>query len=450
MKVVIVGIGKIGGALATRLIKENHDVTVVDEDFATVEDLVNKSDAKGVVGNCLDRSVLEEAEVDKADCFFACTLRDELNILSSVLAKKMGAKHVVARARDPEYLKSLESLTSELGVDMIFNPEHRTAMEIAQILKFPSAISTDSFESGKVALTEFRIAPNSPIAGLTVMDAAKKSGGALLFAVVSRAGKVVIPKGDFVIEEGDLVHVAAEETGLLDFSKKMKIFKQRAKSVMIVGGGNISYYLAKELLENGVKVKILEINEDRCRYLDEALSHATVICADGTDTAVLDEEGIREADAIVTLTGVDEENAVVSLYATSLGGAKVVTKITSTPLAKMVMKLGLDTVLSPREVIADHLVRFVRAHQVEDGAGINALYRIHDKAEAIEFTVGEDFPKIGVPIKELKIKANVLLCGIVRGGEFILPSGDTALLLGDKVLVVTAVKQVAELKQILR
>ena len=450
MKVVIVGIGKIGGALATRLIKENHDVTVVDEDFATVEDLVNKSDAKGVVGNCLDRSVLEEAEVGKADCFFACTLRDELNILSSVLAKKMGAKHVVARARDPEYLKSLESLTSELGVDMIFNPEHRTAMEIAQILKFPSAISTDSFESGKVALTEFRIAPNSPIAGLTVMDAAKKAGGSLLFAVVSRAGKVVIPKGDFVIEEGDLVHVAAEETGLLDFSKKMKIFKQRAKSVMIVGGGKISYYLAKELLENGVKVKILEINEDRCRYLDEELTRATVICADGTDTAVLDEEGIREADAIVTLTGVDEENAVVSLYATSLGGAKVVTKITSTPLAKMVMKLGLDTVLSPREVIADHLVRFVRAHQVEDGAGINALYRIHDKAEAIEFTVGEDFPKIGVPIKELKIKANVLLCGIVRGDEFILPSGDTALLLGDKVLVVTAVKQVAELKQILR
>ena len=253
-----------------------------------------------------------------------------------------------------------------------------------------------------------------------------------------------------MIEEGDLVHVAAEETGLLDFSKKMKIFKQRAKSVMIVGGGKISYYLAKELLENGVKVKILEINEDRCRYLDEELTRATVICADGTDTAVLDEEGIREADAIVTLTGVDEENAVVSLYATSLGGAKVVTKITSTPLAKMVMKLGLDTVLSPREVIADHLVRFVRAHQVEDGAGINALYRIHDKAEAIEFTVGEDFPKIGVPIKELKIKANVLLCGIVRGDEFILPSGDTALLLGDKVLVVTAVKQVAELKQILR
>ncbi len=175
-----------------------------------------------------------------------------------------------------------------------------------------------------------------------------------------------------------------------------------------------------------------------------------MICADGTDTSVLDEEGIREADAIVTMTGVDEENAVVSLYAASLGGAKVITKITSPPLAKMVMKLGLDTVLSPRDVIADHLVRFVRAHQVEDGAGINALYRIHDKAEAIEFTVHEDFPKIDVPLKDLKLRSNVLLCGIVRGEEFILPSGDTALQLGDKVLVVTAVKQVAELKQILR
>ena len=450
MKIVIVGIGKIGGALATRLIKENHDVTVVDENFETVEALVNTSDAKGVVGSCLDRSVLEDAEVGKSDCFFACTLRDELNILSAVLAKKMGAKHVVARARDPEVFKSLDNLTAELGVDMVFNPENRTAMEIAQILKFPSAISADSFESGKVTLTEFRIAQGSPLAGLTVMEAARRSGGNLLFAVVSRAGKVVIPNGDFVIEEGDLVHVAAEETGLLEFSKKMKIFKQRAKSVMIVGGGKISYYLAKELLENGVKVKIIEINEERCRYLDESLSKATVICADGTDTAVLDEEGIRQVDAIVTMTGVDEENAVVSLYASSLGSAKVITKITSPPLAKMVRKLGLDTVLSPGEVIADHLVRFVRAHQVEDGAGINALYRIHDKAEAIEFTVGEDFPKIEVPLKQLKLRSNVLLCGIVRGEEFILPSGDTTLLLGDKVLVVTAVKQVAELKQILR
>ncbi len=449
MKVVIVGIGEIGEELATRLIKENHDVTVVDEDFATVEDLVNRSDAKGVVGTCLDRSVLEDAEVGKADCFFACTLRDELNVLSAVLAKKMGAKHVIARARDPEYFHSLVSLTEELGVDMIFNPEYRTAMEIAQILKFPSAISTDSFAQGKVSLTEFRLAENSPLAGLSAMEGAKKSGGKLLFAVVSRDNKVVIPHGDFVLQAGDLVHVAADQKQLLEFSKKVKIFKQRAKSVMIVGGGKIAYYLAKELLANGVSVKIIEVNEDRCRFLDEELTKATVICADGTDTAVLDEEGIRDADAVVTLTGVDEENAVVSLYASSLGNAKVVTNISSEPLAKMVNKLGLDTVLSPRNVVADQLVRFVRAHQAEDGAGLSALYRIHDKAEAIEFTVSEDFPKLGVPLREMKLKQNVLLCGVVRNGEFILPSGETALYAGDKVLVVTIVKQVTELKQIL-
>ena len=249
---------------------------------------------------------------------------------------------------------------------------------------------------------------------------------------------------------GDLVHIAAEEKGLLDFSKKVHLFKQRAKSVLIVGGGRITYYLAKELLDKGVNVKIIEINEERCRELDEELTRATVICADGTDTSVLDEEGIRDADAFVALTGLDEENAVISLYAASLGKIKVITEIVSQPLRKMVNKLGLDTIISPHEVISDLLVRFVRAHQVEDGTGINALYRIHDKAEAIEFSVDADFKGLNIPLRELKLKNNVLLCGLVRGDEFILPSGETFLQEHDKVLVVTGVKQVTELNQIIR
>ena len=450
MKVVIVGIGKIGESLATRLLKEKHDVTVVDEDYQTVDDIVNRSDVKGVVGSCLERHILSEAEADKADCFFACTPRDELNILSAVLAKKMGAKRVVARVRDPKYLSSLESLKDELNVDMIFNPEYRTALEIRQILKFPSAISADSFASGNVSLTEFRIPEDSPIRDMTVRDAARTAGGNMLFAVVSRDNKVYIPNGDFVLQANDLVHIAAEEKNLLELSKKINVFKQKAKSVVILGGGRISYYLAKELLADGVKVKIIEIDEDRCRELDAELTKATVICADGTETDVLEEEGIRSADALIAMTGMDEENAVISLFAASLGHLKVVPMITSTPLAKMVRRLGLDSVIAPHEVIADQLVRFVRANQVDEGEGINALYRIHDKAEAIEFTVQPDFPGIGIPLKSLKVKNNVLLCGVVRDGEFILPSGETTLNVHDKVLVVTGVKQVTELDQILK
>ena len=450
MKVVIVGIGKIGESLATRLLKEKHDVTVVDEDYQRVDDIVNRSDVKGVVGNCLERHILSEAEVDKADCFFACTPRDELNILSAVLAKKMGAKRVVARVRDPKYLSSLESLKDELGVDMIFNPEYRTALEIRQILKFPSAISADSFASGKVSLTEFRISEDSPIRDMTVKDAARTAGGRMLFAVVSREGKVYIPNGDFVLQANDLVHIAAEDKDLLELSKKINLFRQKAKSVVIVGGGMVAYYLAKELLADGVKVKIIEIDEERCHELDEDLSKATVICADGTEPDILEEEGIRNADAFIAMTGMDEENAVVSLFASSLGHLKVVPMITSNPLAKMVRRLGLDSVIAPHEVIADQLVRFVRALQVDEGEGINALYRIHDKAEAIEFTVQPDFPGIGIPLKSLKLKNNVLLCGVVRDGEFILPSGETMLAVHDKVLVVTGVKQVTELDQILK
>ena len=450
MKVVIVGIGLTGNALAIRLLNEKHDVTVVDENFDTVEALVTSSDVKGVVGSCLDRNILADAEVDKADCFFACTLRDELNIISCVLAKKMGAKHTVARVRDPKYFNSLEDLKDELGVDMMFNPEYRTAMEIAQVLKFPSAISADTFASGKVTLTEIRIAEDSPIAGLSVMEVAKKAEGKLLIAVVSRGDKVYIPKGDFILQAGDYIHLASAEKELLEFSKKIKMFKQRARSVLIVGGGRITYYLAKELLDMGVSVKIIEINEDRCRELDEELTYATVICADGTDTAVLNEEGIRDVDAIIAITGMDEENAVISLYASSLGNKKIITEIVSQPLRKMVQKLGLDTVISPHEVISDLLVRFVRAHQVGEGIGINSLYRIHDKAEAIEFTVEGDFKGLGVPLRDLKLKNNVLLCGLVHDGTFILPSGETVLSEHDKVLVVTGVKQVTELNQILR
>jgi len=450
MKIVIVGIGLTGSTLALRLLNEKHDVTVVDESFDTVEQLVTTSDVKGVVGSCLDRNILADAEVDKADCFFACTLRDELNILSCVLAKKMGAKYTVARVRDPKYFNSLEDLKGELNVDMMFNPEYRTAMEIAQILKFPSASSADTFAAGKVTLAEIRIAEDSPIAGLSVREVAKKADNKLLVAVVSRGDKVFIPKGDFILQVGDYIHIAAEEQALLDFSKKIKAFKQRAKSVIIVGGGRISYYLTKELLDKGVNVKIIEINEDRCRELDEELTRATVICADGTDTAVLNEEGIRDADAFVAITGMDEENAVISLYAASIGDKKIITEISSLPLRKMVYKLGLDTVISPHEVISDLLIRFVRAHQVGEGVGINALYRIHDKAEAIEFTVEGDFKGLNVPLRDLKLKNNVLLCGLVRDGEFILPSGDTILREHDKVLVVTGAKQVTELNQIIR
>ena len=450
MKVVIVGIGKIGEVLAARLLKEKHDLTVVDEDHSVVDDVVNRRDVKGVVGNCLERHVLAEAETDKADCFFACTQRDELNILSAVLAKKMGAKRVVARVRDPKYLSSLESLKDELGVDMLFNPEYRTAMELAQILRFPSAISADIFASGKVTLAEFRIPSDSPICNMTVRDAASFVGGNMLFAVVSRGDKVFIPNGEFTLEENDLVHIASEEKDVFELSKKLNLFRQKIRSAIIVGGGKISYYLAKELLADGVKVKIIEINPDRCREIDAELPKATVICADGTEPDLLEEEGIKSTDAFIALTGIDEENAVISLYAASLGDIKVATKITSPTLAKMARKLGLDTVIAPREVIADRLVRFVRANQVEEGAGMVALYRIHDKAEAIEFIVQPDFAGIGIPLKSLKLKNNVLLCGVVRDGEFILPSGSTALAAHDKVLVVTGVKQVTELDQILK
>lgn len=315
------------------------------------------------VGNGGERSILLNAECDTADFFVACTSRDELNLLCCVLAKKLGAKHTMARVRDPEYFNERDTLGEELEVDMLFNPEYRIAVEIAQLLRFPSAINIETFAGGKIA-----------------------------------------------------------------------------------------YYLAQELIDFGVDVKIIEQDEKRCVELSEELPRATIILGDGTDQEVLDEENLKSCDGCVILTGMDEENVIISLYALSQKVGKVITKVDRTSIGKMVKQLGLDTVVSPRNVVANQLIRYVRANQTNEGEGINALYRVHDKAEALEFTVSDTFKYTGIPLKELnaKLRQNVLICGIVRNNLVIIPNGDTTFEKGDKVLIVTTAKKITNLSQIVK
>lgn len=450
MNIVIVGAGKVGGTLVENFIKENHDIVIVDTNVKTVESVVNKYDVKGIVGGGCERSVLQEAGVGKADFFIATTSRDELNILSCVLAKKMGARYTVARVRDPEYFKEVENMRETLALDLAFNPEYRTAVEIAQILKFPSALSFESFAKGKVKMLEFHIENGNPIVGKTVMNISKEYRFKVLFAMVSRGEDVFIPHGDFVIKKDDRIFVIGVETEIANFCKKLHIFKPSAKSVFIIGGGKICFYLAQELIDSNIGVKIIEQDEKRCAELSEELRCANVLLADGTDQEVLNEEKLENNDACVTLTGMDEENVIISLYAKQQGVGKVITKIDRPSVREMVKKFGLDTVVSPRSIIANHLLRFVRAHQTDSGEEIKSLYKLNDKAEAIEFTVEETFVGRNVCLKDLKIRQNILICGIVRDGEFILPTGESSFSTGDRVLVATAVKHITSLAQILR
>ena len=450
MRLVVVGAGKVGTTLVEKLSGEKHDVIIVDIDAKTVEGLVNKLDIRGIVGGGADKSVLEEAEADKADFFIACTSRDELNVLSCMLAKKMGAKYVVARVRDPEYYSEEDYMSKEFGIDMLFNPELRTAEEIAEILKFPSAVNIESFADGSVVMIELLIKKGNPIIDKSVFEIVKTYNVKLLFSMVERDGKVFIPRGDFVIREGDRVHITAPEGEIATFSKGLQIYKRRAKSVFIVGGGKISYYLARNLIESRVKVTIIDINKDRCKELSEKLPEATILCGDGTDQEVLDEEGMKKCDACVALTGMDEENVIISLYAASCNVSKVISKVDRFTVAQMVRNLGLDTVVSPRNVIANKILRFVRAYRPGNESSINRLYKIGDKVEALEFSVTDKCDFTGVPLKELHIKNNSLVNGIVRNKEYIVPTGDSRLETGDDVLIVTTDKNVTDLNQIIK
>ncbi len=449
MRIIIVGAGKVGRALLETLVEENHDVVVVDSNPDVVEQVVNQFDVMGYVGSGCERGVLTQSEVEHADFFIACTSRDEMNILCCVLAKQLGAKCTIARVRDPEYSKEVDGLSEYLSLDYAINPEYRTAVEISQIMKYPSALNVESFAGGKVNMVEFHIEKGNAIIGTSLMDVAKDFRSKVLVAMVKRGDEVIIPRGDFVIEENDDIHIIGNASEIALFCKKLKIFKPSAKSVFIVGGGKIAYYLANQLIDNGVSVKILEQDQEKCQDLSENLKKAKVLLGDGTDHELLTEEGFLDVDACVTLTGIDEQNVIISLFALQNGVEKVVTKVDRESVMTMVGKLGLGTVVAPKNVIANHILRFVRSHQAESGGGINTFYKLYDKAEAIEFTAEEDFVGLGVSLKELNIDRDILIGGIVRANQFIVPDGSTTIEVGDKVLVIAKTRRVQALADVL-
>ena len=449
MNIVILGAGKAGEKLVESLVKENHTITIVDEKSKSVENVLNRYDVMGVVGNGVKKSVLIEAGVPRADFFIASTSRDEVNIICCTLAKKLGVKYTVARVRNPEYYGEVDSIKEELGVDMTFNPEYETASEIAKILRSPFANSVESFAGGVASLAELNVIADNPLIGKAIVEVVKEYGTQVIYATVKRGDKAFIPLGDFVFEEGDVITIIAKDTEITNFCKKLHMFKMPSKSVFIIGGGKTAFYLAEQLIEGGLDVKIIEHNEARSLELSNALPNATVLFGDGSDSDLLVEEKVDKADACVTLTGIDEENAMISLYAKGLGVNKVVTKINRPSIIRMVKVLGLDSVVSPLELTSNKIIRFVRSRQYDFNGRVKKLYRISDKAEASEFKVSEGFPT-GIPLKSMKFKKQVLVGGVVRNGEFILPTGETTLELNDKIIVIAPARQITELADVLK
>ena len=452
MNVVIVGDGKVGGTIARQLSGEGHDIIVIDNNAAVLTNAVNTMDIISVEGNGASVAVQKRAGVPHADLLIAATSADEVNMLACLVGKKLGARHTIARVRNPEYLEQITMLKDELGLSMTVNSEMAAAEEISRLLRFPSALKIEPFARGKVELVELKIPEHSVLNGMPLWAIYKEFQVKVLVCAVQREGNVYIPGGDFVLQAGDKINVTAPHLEIANFFRTIGIFRNSVKSVMIIGGGRMAYYLAKEMLSLRVRVKIIEMDMKRCEYLCEMLPEAVVIHGDGTDKELLYEEGLEKTDALVALTGMDEENIVVSLYAKAKKVSKVIAKINRISFDEILDNLDIDGFISPKTIAANNIVRYVRAMKNSVGSSnVETLHRlINDRVEALEFKVREASPVVGVPLKNLKTKDGLLVATIIRKTKVIIPGGNDSIEIGDSVIIVTTNKRLTDLKDILK
>lgn len=450
MKIIIIGDGKVGYSLAENLAKENNDVTIIDKNAEALKKASENLDVMCIRGNGVSTKILMEAGVKEADLLIATTTSDEMNMVCCLTAKKLGANHTIARIRDPEYANELSLLKADLGLDMVINPEQAAASEIARLLRFSSAANVEVFAKGLAELVEIKVTDGMSVIGMTLKGIFNKISSSILIGAVLRQGEVIIPKGDFEICEDDTIYIIGRPSRVSDFCKKIGKYTPKIRNVMIVGGGRIAYYLAKYLDEMEIKVKIIEMDREKCVELSQSLSHALIICGDGSDESVLHSENLSDMDAFVSVTGRDEENLMSALLAKQCGVHKVVAKINRINYASVIKNMSIDSVVSPKLITSNRIVRYVRGLRNAMGNPIETLYKlIEDKVEAIEFIANKSTSFLNVPLKNVKIVQGVLVAAIVRGNEIIIPHGKDSIKMGDSVILIARDKQFQDLNDII-
>ncbi len=449
MEIVILGAGKFGRSVCETLANEGHNVVVIDQKGEKVDFVVENFDVFGISGDGLSVATLQEAGAEHTDIFIATTEADEKNMLSALLAKRLGAKHVIARVRNPLYNNQTAFMREKMGISMMINPELEAAKEIARMLKFPATTHVETFAKGKIELAGVKVTQDSDLVDRSLREIGKKFANTALICAVEREGNVTIPNGDFIIRSGDRISLTAEHTKLTAFLKETGIIQTKIHSVMIIGMGAVGFYLARLLGELGMRVKIIDYSRENCEMKSSLLPKADIVCADGTNHQVLLEEGISSYDALVSLTGIDEENMIVSLFATSQGVEKVITKISSSMLSPIVEKIGLDSIITPKDIAADIVTTYVRAKENAKDSGVLTLYKLSGGIiEALEFKTGEHGNYIGKKLKDLKIKKDVLIGAIVRGNRIEVAGGESTIECGDRVLAVSKNAHFTDLSQL--
>ena len=450
MKIVIIGDGKVGYKLAKQLSSEKYDIILIDNNEEKLRKSIERMDVFCVVGEGGSVEVQQRADVPHADLVIACTSTDECNMLSCLIARRLGARHTIARVRNPIYYKQIDFLKKDLHLSMVVNPELIVAGDITRLLLFPDASKVETFVKGRVELVEFPIHCGK-LEGLSLSELYARFQVQVLVCAVESGETVLIPDGDYILKAGDKLHIAASHQNMEQFFKKIALRKEKIKNAMICGGGRVAYYLASQLCNLGMNVKIIERNRERCEELCELLPQATIINGDATEHDLPIEEGIEKTDAFIALTGMDEENIIMSLFASKQSVSKVIVKINEDRRAMMIDELGLDSIVSAKTATADAILGYVRARRNSQcSANVETMYQLLDgRVEALEFIIKSENAYTGVPLKDLNLKVNNIIACIARGRKIIIPNGDDSIQVGDSVVIITMTKQIRDLDDIL-
>lgn len=451
MNIIIVGCGKVGYTLVEQLSNENHNIVVVDTRAEKVQYITDNLDAMGVIGNGVSYQTLQEAGVSTANLVIAVTGSDEENLLCCLIAKKAGNCQTIARVRNPIYNAEIDFLKEEFGLAMIINPEQIAAREIAKMFQFPSAIRVDTFAKGNVEMLHCKLPKDSPLVGMKLANLHQKVKVNVLVCEVLRGNDVIIPNGNFVFEENDIIAIASNRKNAMTFFKNIGTMKNPVKNAILAGGGKISYYLAKALLQSGIDVTIIEQNPNRCDFLSDELPNATIILGDATDPALLDQEDYETADGFACLTGLDEENILLALHVNANSKAKTVTKVNRITFQNVIDKLDLGSIIYPRVTTADYIVKYVRSTSAaQHDNNVETLYKLaNGKAEALEFNITDRSGITDIPLQQLKLRKNTLIGCIYRNGQVIFPGGQDKIQVGDSVMVVLSGYRISDIEEIL-
>ena len=450
MKIIIIGDGKVGHSLAEHLSQENHDVTIIDKNPEALRKASEALDVMCIQGNGVSTKVMLEAGVKNADLLIAATSSDEMNMVCALTGRKLGAGHTIARIRDPEYADELSVLKTELGLDLVINPEQAAAREIARLLRFPSAADIEHFAKGRIEFVEIAATHDMPIIGIPLKNLAGKYFSNILIGVVKRGNEVIIPNGDFKIATDDRLNIIGRPNDVFAFCKQMGKCTQKIKKVMVVGGGMIAHYLAMNLKLNDIKVKIIEMNRERSIELAEILPDTLVINGDGTDKALLDSENLSEMDAFIALTGRDEENLISAMMAKQSGVKKVIVKTTRIDNPVLFHDLGVDSVVSPKLITTNYILKYVRGLSNAMGNPAETVYKIVDgEAEVLEFVANKTIKFLNTPLKDLKLLKGIIIGAIARKNDIIIPHGDDMIKQGDNVIVISIDKRITDFNEVI-